>query len=123
VPDDQIDQPGRSVRHLATERPDWLPVLQAACIWSARAERLGNGEFAGTYVLRELNRLVGHPAWTPGLRVLQAYGLIERVGSARGGRRAYYKMPYREAIEQALADIGHPVRTTETGPDGHPADN
>ena len=101
----------QAVRHFATEKPQWLPVLQAACIMAGQAEPYG-GQFAGTWVLSKLEEVTGQTIWVPGLRILQAYGLVHRVGSARGGRRAYYTMPDRVVVEQALADIGHPVPAT-----------
>jgi hypothetical protein len=96
----------QSVTRLAAERPDWLPVLAAACVVAQRAEQFG-GEFAGSQVLDELGRQGSHASWRPGLRLLVAYGLLEKSGeSARGGRRAYYRMPDREEVEQALAMQG-----------------
>ena len=95
----------QSVRRLAQEEPDWVPVLRAACSWAVKAEPYG-GEFAGSYVLRELSNMTGQPAWVPGLRRLVAYGLLEKAGeSSRGGRRAYYRMPDRLGVEQALAEL------------------
>ena len=90
---------------LAQEQPDWVPVLQAACNWAQKAEPFG-GEFAGSYVLQELKNMTGQPAWVPGLRRLVAYGLLEKSGdSTRGGRRAYYRMPDRTGIEEALEEL------------------
>lgn len=95
----------RSVMRLAFEQPDWVPVLQAACE-QARASEPYGGEFAGSWVLRKLEELTGKPAWRPGLRLLVGYGLIEKSGeSTRGGRRAYYRMPDRTEIEEALKEL------------------
>jgi hypothetical protein len=55
--------------------------------------------------LQELAKETGHPEWRPGLRLLSSYGLIQKTDSADGGRRAYYRMPNRESVEQALADL------------------
>ena len=94
---------------LANERPDWLPVLEAACEQARKAEPYG-GEFPGSYVLQELARRTKNTAWFPGLRLLVGYGLIEKSGpSTRGGRRAYYRMPDREGVERALQSIAHVV--------------
>ena len=94
------------VMRLAYERPDWLPVLRAACEQARKTEPYG-GEFAGKWVLQELEQLTGSPAWRPGLRLLAGYGLIEKASeSTRGGRRAYYRMPDREGIERALSQLG-----------------
>ena len=90
---------------LAFEQPDWVPVLQAACE-QARASEPYGGEFAGSWVLLKLQELTGKPAWRPGLRLLVGYGLIEKSGeSTRGGRRSYYRMPDRVAVEIALEEL------------------
>lgn len=90
---------------LASEQPDWIPVLRAACERARKSEPYG-GEFAGRWVLQELSKQTGKPAWRPGLRLLVGYGLLEKVGaSTRGGRRAYYRMPDRGAVERALEDL------------------
>lgn len=95
----------QAVLRLASERSDWLPVLQAACRRARNAEPYG-GEFAGHWVLRDLQDEVGEPTWRPGLRLLVAYGLLEKAGeSTRGGRRAYYRMPDRAGVEDALAEL------------------
>jgi hypothetical protein len=92
---------------LAYEHSDWVPVLQAACEQARKAEPYG-GEFAGSWVLRELGQRTGTPAWRPGLRLLTVYGLLAKSGeSTRGGRRAYYRMPDRLGVEQALAELPH----------------
>jgi len=94
----QIEQ---GVRRLATEHPEWLPVLEAAAAVSASVEANG-GEFAGAWVVDELARR-GLPRWIPNLRILVSYGLIEKSGpSTRGGRRAYYRMPNRSEVLRAI---------------------
>jgi hypothetical protein len=96
-----ITPPSQGVRRLALERPEWLSVLDAAITVAANAEPYG-GEFAGAWVLDELAK-GGGQRWFPNLRILVSYGLIEKSGpSTRGGRRAYYRMPDRIEIEQAL---------------------
>ena len=83
---------------LASEKPEWLPALQAACESVRKAEQFG-GEFAGSWVVSELEQLTGE-RWLPGLRTLAVYGLVEKSGpSTRGGRRAYYLMPDRPGVE------------------------
>lgn len=90
---------------LALEQPDWLPVVRAACVQAREAEPYG-GEFAGSWVLAKMKEQTGEPAWRPGLRLLVAYGLLEKSGpSTRGGRRAYYRMPDRAGIEEALREL------------------
>ncbi len=96
----------QNVMRLAYEQPDWIPVLRAACAQARKSEPYG-GQFAGSWVLSELAAQTGKPEWRPGLRLLVAYGLLEKAGeSTRGGRRAYYRMPDREDVERALDDVG-----------------
>jgi len=91
----------QAVQRLATEHPEWLPVLEAAVVVAAGVEEHG-GEFAGTWVVSELERR-GLRRWIPNLRILVSYGLLEKSGpSTRGGRRAYYRMPERAEVEKAL---------------------
>jgi hypothetical protein len=95
---------GQAVRRLAQEHPDWLPVLEAAVSVAADVEQTG-GEFAGAWVLAELEKR-GRNVWIPNLRRLASYGLIEKSGpSTRGGRRAYYRMPDRAGIARALEEL------------------
>jgi hypothetical protein len=94
-----------AVLRLAYEHPDWVPVLRAACTQARKSEPYG-GQFAGRWVLQELQQQTGLPQWQPGLRRLVSYGLLEKVGeSTRGGRRAYYRMPDADGVEQALAGL------------------
>ena len=95
----------QNVMRLAYEYPDWVPVLRAACAQARKSEPYG-GQFAGSWVLKELQEQTGDPAWRPGLRRLVAYGLLVKVGeSTRGGRRAYYQMPDRAEIERILNEM------------------
>lgn len=92
----------RAVSALANERPEWLSVLEAAIAVSERVEPFG-GEFAGAWVLDELERRSGHRTWLPNLRVLVSYGLLEKAGeSTRGGRRAYYRVTAARVIREML---------------------
>jgi hypothetical protein len=96
-----ITDTARAVRRLAIERPDWLPVLDAAATVAAELEEHG-GEFAGASVVDELARR-GSRRWIPNLRILVSYGLLQKSGaSTRGGRRAYYRMPDRAGVVQAI---------------------
>jgi hypothetical protein len=91
----------KAVHRLAYERPDWLPVLDAAVAVAAKVEAYG-GDFAGAWVVQQLAER-GGPRWVPNLRILASYGLIEKSGpSTRSGRRAYYRMPHRGEVERAL---------------------
>ena len=100
-----ISQDIRAVRRLASEHPDWVPVLEAALAVAGRAEPYG-GEFAGSWVLKELESRAGRRQWIPNLRLLLTYGILEKSGeSTRGGRRAYYRFVNRRATEEALEEI------------------
>ena len=102
---------GRAVGRLAAERPDWLEVLEAATAVAERAEPYG-GEFAGAYVVEELARHPGHRRRIPNLRLLVSYGLLEKSGpSSRGGSRAYYRMPDRIGVVEALEALRASGRT------------
>lgn len=92
----------QQVLRLVNEYPEERPLLRAACEMARKCEP---GDFAGSWVLQELEHQTGERAWRPGLRRLSAFGLIEKTGTARGGRRAYYRMPDRAGVEQALAEI------------------
>lgn len=105
----------QAVGALVNERPDWIPVLEAACVVSDRVEAYG-GEFCGAWVLDELERQAGHRTWLPNLRVLVSYGLIEKVGeSVRGGRRAYYRFLAKDRVKEALARGRDEVRDQKPG--------
>lgn len=105
------DDTVRAVMRLANERPDWIAALSAACVTARIAEDF-SGDFAGAWVLDELERQNG-TRWLPGLRTLATYGLIEKSGpSTRGGRRAYYRMPDRQGVEMALEELAR--RSTRT---------
>lgn len=95
----------RAVMRLASEKPEWLPALQAAC-QSARKAEAYSGEFAGSWVISEVEKQAEGRVWLPGLRTLTVCGLIEKSGpSARGGRRAYYRMPDRPGVELGLEEL------------------
>jgi hypothetical protein len=103
-----------AVRRLAVEHSEWLAVLQATTAVAAAAEEHG-GEFPGKWVVDEL-RSRGLTPWIPGLRIFVTFGLLEKSGpTTRGGKRAYYRMPNRLAIEEALRarlDVPSPKRRT-----------
>lgn len=93
------------VAELARERPDWVPVLDAACAEAEEAEAYG-GRFAGRWVLQRLEQKTGRREWRPGLRLLVGYGLLEKGGeSTRGGRRAYYRMPHWREVKKMLGRL------------------
>ena len=81
-----------TVKALVREHPEWLPIIRACCDLSQR-----HGEFAGAWVE------VGY--WFPSLRPLASRGILERMGGSRGGKRAYYRMPDREGVAKAVAEL------------------
>ena len=106
----------RAVAALSRERPEWLPVLEAALVVAERCEPYG-GDFAGAWVLEELKQQTGRPVWLPNLRLLISYGFLEKVGeSTRGGRRSYYRVTDRQAIDSVLAEHRPIQRQTESQP-------
>lgn len=110
----------RAVSALAKERPQWVAVLAAALTVAERAQPYG-GEFAGAWVLDELDHQTGRPTWLPNLRVLISYGFLEKVGeSTRGGRRAYYRCVNAQAIGRALNRLAPVGRQGDRPPDPPP---
>jgi hypothetical protein len=93
------------ITDLRQDHPDWVPILRAAC---TVVERIGpDAAFAGRWVLQEYAATTNGSPNKPGLRRLVAYGLIEPTGmTARGGKRAYYRMPYRDKIARLLDELG-----------------
>jgi hypothetical protein len=114
----EVGSTGQLVMRLAAERPDWVPVLRAAVEVARRSEQFG-GEFPGRGVLQALEHQTGRPEWRPGLRLLAAYGLLEKSGeSTRGGRRAYWRMPDRAGIEGALRELDDRPPAAQAGSPG-----
>jgi hypothetical protein len=82
--------------------------LEAACVVAEAAEPY-RGRFAGKHVRKELARRLGRPVSFPGLLQLVAYGLLEKAGeSSDGGRKAWYRMPERSAVEAAIGAVPRP---------------
>ena len=95
----------RAVRRLASDHPEWIAVLEAALAVATRSEPFTT-EFAGSWVLKELESRAGRRQWIPNLRLLVTYGILEKSGeTTRGGRRAYYRFVNRVAIQEALEQI------------------
>jgi hypothetical protein len=108
----------RAVGALVNERPEWIAVLEAACAVSDRQEPYG-GEFAGAWVIDELERRTGRRTWLPNLRVLVSYGLIEKAGeSSRGGKRTYYRFSAKQSVKDALTRIGAGYESSKPQPKG-----
>ena len=106
----------RALAMLLRERPEWLPVLEAALVVAERSVPYG-GEFAGSWVLDELEEKAGHRMWFANLRLLARYGFLEKAGeSTRGGRRAYYRCPDLKAIRRALEQFRLPSQSAKRVP-------
>ncbi len=79
-------------------------MLEAAVDVSDRIQEYGD-EFAGAWVLDELERRSGRKTWLPNLRVLVTYGLIEKSRES-SRRRAYYRfVTSRGEIKDALSRL------------------
>lgn len=95
----------RALAALRNDRPEWIPVLQAALSVAERAAPYG-GDFAGSWVLDELEKQSGHSTWLPNLRILVSYGFLEKAGeSTRGGRRAYYRFTNEQTVRKVLSQV------------------
>jgi len=101
-----------AVLRLGREQPGWIPVVRASLVLARRSAKdtyNTNHEFAGAWVLDELQRQVSKDAWFPNLRILVSFGVLEKSGeSTRGGQRAYYRMPDPDGVGRALTDLGSP---------------
>ena len=73
-----------------------LALLKACYQWVLKQGR--DHDFAARWVLG------GIPVVN--LRTLSARGILEKVGSARGGHRAYYRMTDPDGVGQALRTLG-----------------
>ena len=104
-----------AVLRVAAEDPQWLPAVRAAV---SVAERRGD-EFAGAWILAELQRNDADRTWYPNFRRLVTFGILEKVGdSTRGGQRAYYRIVdiagVRRGLEEATRSAAGPGRLSFT---------
>lgn len=90
----------KSVMRLAREHPEWLPVVESA-LEEAKATK--GVDFAGAWVLNKAKEK--GIRWFPNLRILVTFGVLQKEGTSRGGRRAYYSMPDPNGVEQALIEL------------------
>lgn len=88
------------VKRLSEERPDWIPIVMECLECAQKYE-----EFAGRWVLIGLAEKRKEKVWKPGLRTLVAYGILKKIRTTRGGRRAYYIMPDIEGVKKALQEL------------------
>ena len=92
-----------AVLRVAAEDPQWLPAVRAAV---SVAERRGD-EFAGAWILSELQRSDADRTWYPNFRRLVTFGILEKVGdSTRGGQRAYYRIVDIAGVRRGLEEAG-----------------
>ena len=89
-----MPSPYTAVKEIAREKPEWIPVVQACYEEAGETE-----EFAGAWVLNRLGR------WVPSLRSLASRGVLQKVDTTRGGRRAYYRMLDRDGVGRALEEL------------------
>lgn len=89
----------KGVMRLAHENPKWIPVVQA----TLETSKSTKGDFAGAWVLNRAKEKGVN--WFPNLRILVAYGILQKEGTARAGRRAYYTMPDPDGVQQALTEL------------------
>lgn len=97
------------------EKPKWFQIVQETLEAAKKY-----GEFAGSWVLREVREKGEFYPLGPGLRTLAAFGILERTQTSRSGRRAYYVMPDLEGVEKALKenetlDLEHKVKKNRFG--------
>jgi len=91
-----------AVLRLAEEDPQWLPAVRAAL---ALSNRVG-GEFAGAWILSELQREHAPRTWYPNFRRLVTFGILDKVGdSTRGGQRAYYRIADIAGVRRGLEEL------------------
>jgi len=90
----------KAVLRLAEEKPDWIPIVEAAL---ETARRIAGNEFAGSWVLDQAKKQ--GVEWIPNLRTLTAHGILKKEDTTRGGRRAYYSMPDPDGVERALSRL------------------
>ena len=98
------------VKRLSEERPDWIPIVMECLECAQKYNR-----FAGSWVLSGIAEKRKEIVWKPGLRTLVAYGILKKVDTSRGGRRAYYIMPDQEGAKKALDELGFLSEKAEKG--------
>lgn len=86
------------VKRLLKDDPDWFPIVKACLICAKESH-----EFAGSWACDEAKKLgIG---WFPNLRKLASYGILKRIKTTRGGKRAYYIMPDIKGVTKALSEL------------------
>jgi hypothetical protein len=86
-----------AIEMVEPERDHWLQVIRACY---EVAEKTGGEEFAKRWVQGLHDAPIS-------LRKLRHYGILQQVGSARRGHRAYWRMADREGVRVALKELGY----------------
>jgi hypothetical protein len=90
--------------------------IVAACV--ELADQLGSDtDFAGSWILFRARMRVPD-LWIPNFKPFVTFGILNRVGGSRGGRRAYYRLVDAVGCKRALVDRGVAL---ETRPSASPA--
>jgi hypothetical protein len=84
------------VKLLAEERPEFLPLVEAA----HRIVVQHGNQFSGTSVLTLA------PEVTTNLHPLSRRGIVEETGGSRRGHRAFYRLVDPPGVERALRELG-----------------
>ena len=98
-----------AAKKLMEEKPEWYPIVSE----SLKAAKK-YGEFAGSWVVKEIREKGETFPFGPGLKTLAAIGILKRTETTRSGRRAYYIMPDPEGVERALGEVKK-IRKTRFG--------
>lgn len=89
----------KAVKHLAVERPDWLPIVwECLKFWKEY-----HADFAGAWIYERMQKKGGQKF--SNLRLLVSFGILKKEGTSRQGRRAYYAIVDPEGVEQALNEL------------------
>jgi hypothetical protein len=91
-----------AVMRLARDRPDWLPAVRAAL---AEAHRCQGSDFAGAWVLKEVQRQHAGRAWYSNFRLLVSFGILEKTHGTPDKQRAYYRMVDQKGVRRALEEL------------------
>jgi hypothetical protein len=89
-----------ATKRLLEEEPRWFQVVLETLEAAKKY-----GEFAGSWVLRNIREKGEIYPLGPGLRKLSAFGILKRTETTRSGRRAYYVMPDPNGVERALKEF------------------
>jgi len=86
-------------KHPVGGKVDWLEVVKACYDVAREVQELEGKCFAGAMVRERVG-------WFPGLKLLEKYGIVRKVGeTVRGGSRAYWIMPDMKGVGRALVEL------------------